>query len=65
MYEKVEVLTECVKMKQGNYKSIEAGYLLPPKDFIKFVIKESGKIMSFSRTKFTLREIIRIFDVVY
>jgi hypothetical protein len=50
---------------QSVYKSIEAGYLLPPKDFIKFAIKETGKIMSFSRTKFTLREIIRIFDVVY
>lgn len=25
MYEKVEVLTECVKMKQGKYKSIQAG----------------------------------------
>ena len=45
-------------------KSIEAGHLLPPKDFIMFVVGNEGKKMSFSRTKFTLREIMKIFDVV-
>lgn len=46
------------------YESIKHNKLLPPEHFIKFVIGNEGKKMSFSRTKFTIREIIKIFDVV-
>lgn len=46
-------------------ESIRANKLLLPQNFIKFIIGNEGKKMSFSRTKFTIREIIKIFDVVF
>ena len=46
------------------YQSVKAGKLMLPQDFTKFVVAK-GRQMSFSRTKFTIREIIKIFDVVH
>ena len=45
-------------------ESIASQKLLPPADFTKFHLRENFKATSFSRTKFSIREIIKIFDVV-
>jgi hypothetical protein len=44
--------------------SIDAGYLLPPKSYLLTKISHQEKDISFSRTKFTVREVNKIFELV-
>jgi len=43
---------------------INAGYLLPPKSYLLTTILHQEKEISFSRTKFTIREVNKIFELV-
>ena len=45
-------------------ESIASQTLLPAQDFTKFTLRENFKEVSFSRSKFSIREIVKIFDVV-
>jgi hypothetical protein len=45
-------------------ESIASQKLLSPSSYTKFIVQKTPKPQSFSRTKFSIREIIKIFDVV-
>jgi hypothetical protein len=45
-------------------ESISSQKLRAPRNYVKYIIGAEGRNISFSRTKFTIREIYKIFEVI-